>query len=277
MRNLVRFIAHYGHVFTWLVLAILSIILLFQRNPYHQTVWLSSANVITGSMYEATSNVTSYFGLRSINEDLLIRTGQLEAENLRLKQILRKYEDIELHQKDTVSAYSYTIAHVVKNSINHAENYITLDKGSADGIKQDQGVADQNGVVGIVSRVSEHYALVISLLNPKLRLSVALKNNDSYGSLWWDGNSVEHALLEDLPRTVKFEKGDTVVTTSYSASFPQGIPVGTVEDSYETDNNSFLTLRIKLFTDFDRINSVHVIDNAEMEEIKLLNQIEEHK
>lgn len=273
MWNLVRFFVKFGSFFTWLILTIVSIILLCQQNPYHRSVWLGSANVVCGSFFETANKVTGYFSLRTINDDLLARTGMLEAENIRLKQILRQYEDVEMLANDTISKYSYRIAHVVSNSINLAENYITLDKGSDDGIRQDMGVADQNGVVGIVSKVSSHYSLVISLLNPNLRLSVGLKDNESYGSLWWDGKSPSHALLEDLPRTVKFEKGDTVVTTSYSTSFPEGIPVGTVVDSYDqAENNNFLTLRVKLFTDFNRINAVHVIENIDSEERDELTQ-----
>lgn len=269
MWNLVRFFVKNAPFFSWLLLTILSIILLCQKNPYHRSVWLGSANIVSGAVYSTADNVTGYFALRDINEDLLARTGQLEAENLRLKQMLRTYEDKEMLEADTVSHYTYTIAHVVSNSINQNANYITLDKGYDDGIRQDQGVADQNGVVGIVSKVSKHYSLVISLLNPNLRLSAGLKNDESYGSLWWDGKSPQYALLEDLPRTVHFERGDTVVTTSYSASFPAGVPVGTVDNSYDqAENNNFLTLRIKLFTDFGRINDVHVIENLDAEEIE---------
>lgn len=267
MWNLVRFFVKNGPFFSWLILTLLSIILLCQNNPYHRSIWFGSANAITGSVYEASNNVTGYFGLRAINEDLLLRLGQLETENNRLKKILMSYEDKEKLDCDTTSTYTYTIAHVVSNSINHAENYLTLDKGYVDGVRQDQGVADHNGVVGIVSKVSKHYSLVISLLNPNLRLSASLKNDESYGSLWWDGKHPGYALLEDLPRTVRFERGDTVVTTSYSASFPEGIPVGTVSESYDqTEDNNFLTLRIKLFTDFNRINDVHIINNGDSEE-----------
>lgn len=272
MLNLMRFFVKNAPFFTWLLLTILSIILLCQHNPYHRSVWLGGANYVTGSVFKTTASAYSYFGLRSINEKQLIRLGELEAENLRLKQMMLDHADMKKLAADTVTQYTYKIAHVVSNSINKIENFLVLDKGYEDGLRQDQGVADQNGVVGIVSKVSAHYSLVISLLNPNLRLSVSLKNDESYGSLWWNGSNPRYALLEDLPRTVKFEKGDTVVTTSYSTSFPQGVPVGTVEESFDqTENNNFLTLRIKLFTDFQSIHDVHVIDNADAEEINSLS------
>ena len=274
MLNLIRFFFRNGPFFVWLILTIVSIILLVQHNPYQRSVWMGSANYITGSLYKASDNVSSYFGLRQINSEQLSHIAELENEVLRLKHLVRNYEDFQSLVIDTVSNYRYTIAHVVANSTNKVENFLTLDKGYEDGIRQDQGVADHNGVVGIVSKVSVHYALVISLLNPNLRLSASLKNEESYGSLWWDGNDPRSALLEDLPRTVQFEKGDTVVTTSYSSSFPAGVPVGMVEESFETDNNNFLTLRIRLFADFRSIQDVHVIDNLDADEVNSLTSAE---
>ena len=274
MLNLIRFFFRNGPFFVWLILTIASFILLVQHNPYQRSVWMGSANYISGSFYKASDNVSSYFGLRQINSEQLSHIAELENEVLRLKHLVRNYEDFQSLITDTVSNYRYTIAHVVANSTNKVENFLTLDKGYEDGIRQDQGVADHNGVVGIVSKVSAHYALVISLLNPNLRLSVSLKNEESYGSLWWDGNDPRYALLEDLPRTVQFEKGDTVVTTSYSSSFPAGVPVGMVEESFETDNNNFLTLRIRLFADFRSIQDVHVIDNLDADEVNSLTSAE---
>ncbi len=265
MKNLLNFFAKNSPFFLWLFLAIISIVLLCQNNPYHRSIWFGSANAVVGSVYDFQSNVTGYIGLRDINEDLLNRTGQLEAENLYLRQQLMKYEDEEKHRQDTVTQYEYMMAHVVGNSIIQAENYITLDKGALDGVQQDLGVADQNGVVGIVSKVSDHYSLVISVLNPKLRLSVMIKNTESFGSLVWDGSDHRYAILEDLPRSVRFELGDTIVTTGYTTSFPKNVPVGRVAESYDR-GGSFLELRIELFTDFNRINDVHVIKNSRQAE-----------
>lgn len=273
MWNLIHFFAKNSPFFTWLVLAILSIVLLCQTNPYHRSVWFGSANAVAGGVFDLQSNVTGYFNLRAINEDLLIRTGQLEAENLRLQQQLQGYQDQIATANDTVRQYDYTIAHVVGNTITQAENYITLDKGSRQGLRQDYGVADQNGVIGIISKVSENYSLVISVLNPKLRLSVMIKNTESMGSLVWDGVDPRYALLEDLPRNVKFETGDTIVTTGFTTSFPKNVPVGRVSKSFDNGGN-FLTLKVELFSDFDRLNDVHVIINHKQEEQQEIEKID---
>lgn len=274
MENLLKKIVTALPFLTWLGLTIVCIVLLCQNNPYHRSVWFGSANALVGQVYDVQSNVTGYFGLREINEDMLVRTGQLEEENLRLRQELQAYKDQATLELDVETQYQYTIAHVVGNSISQAENYITLDKGSADGIRQDYGVADHNGVVGIVAKVSDHYSLVLSVLNPKLRLSAMIKGSSSFGSLIWDGVDYRHAMLEDLPRDTEFEVGDTVVTTGYTSSFPKNIPVGTVAESFDR-GSSFLQLRIELFADFNRLNNVNVIINNRQEEREQLLSSEE--
>ena len=271
MWNLIHFFAKNSPFFTWLLLAILSIVLLCQTNPYHRSIGFGSANAVVGSVYDVQSNVTGYFGLRAINEDLLARTGELEAENLRLQQVLKAYEDQMALDTDSAKQYEYMIAHVVGNSITQAENYITLDKGSRQGMRPNMGVADQNGVIGIISKVSDNYSLVISVLNPKLRLSVMIRNTESMGSLVWDGIDSRFALLEDLPRNVSFNLGDTIVTTGFTTSFPKDVPVGRVTDSYDK-GGSFLTLKVELFSDFNRLNDVHVIVNERQVEQELLEK-----
>mgnify|MGYP004447496017 FL=1 len=267
MWNLLRFLVKYASLFTWLILTIISILLLCYNNPYHRSAWLGSSNIVIGSFYETMYNVNGYFGLRKANEELLSRIETLEKENLFLRKHIREEQEELAHANDSTTIYSYKIAHVISNSIFGADNYITIDKGSKDGIVIDQGVANHQGVIGIVSKVTEHYSLVLSLLNSKFRLSASLKNSDSFGSLFWDGKSPHYALLEDLPRTVKFEKGDTIVTTSYSVSFPENVPVGIVEESFDqSDNISFRTIKVKLFPDFNSLSIVHVIANEDSEE-----------
>ena len=266
MENLIRFITKNSPWFTWLFLAILSIVLLCQTNPYHRSIWFGSANFITANIYDLQSNVTGYFGLRQTNDEMLERAGALEAENQALRQLLQEYQDQSIYREDSAKhQYRYLIAHVVGNSINQAENYITLDKGAADGVHQDLGVTDQNGVIGIVANVSKHYSLVLSVLNPKLRLSVMLKNTEAFGSLVWDGKDSRYAVFEDLPRNVDYNNGDTIVTTGYTSSFPKDIPVGRIVNTFD-GGGSFLTLQIELFSNFNRLNAVHVIFNEEQAE-----------
>ena len=150
------------------------------------------------------------------------------------------------------------------------DNYITLDKGSADGIASEMAVVDQNGIVGIVTVVNEHNAVAISVLNTKLHISCKVKGTDCFGSLVWDGRNARYAMLEEMPRHVEFTPGDTIVTSGFSAVFPDGIMVGTIHDYAKQKDDNFYAMEVKLSTDFHRLGTVRVLYNrAQQEQRKL--------
>ncbi len=263
MHNLLGFLAKARPWILFIIYVVISCFLLFRNNPYQHWLFLTSANAISAGTYRAANYVTSYFNLRSINEDLQHRNSELELEMLRLKDRIRSYEDRDYAQKnpvDTVFArYDFIMAHVINNSVTHAHNYLTIDKGALDGVKPDMGVIDQNGIVGKVNVVGPHSARVISLLNNNLRISCKVRNSEQVGSLVWDGKDTSTALLEELPRHAKFSKGDTIVTSGYSTAFPEGVPVGVVIEEKKYHDENFYTLSVRLFTDFTTLSTVRVV------------------
>lgn len=197
MRNLLNFIIKY---ISWLVFffyVTISCILLFQSNSYQHHVYLTSANYIASNIYDVTSNVTSYFHLKDINEDLQNRNAYLENEIIELKKQLR--EDVLQKMQDSIQNpdFEYIMAEVINNSISKPFNYFTINKGKKDGIESEMGVVDQNGIVGIVNVVGENASRCISVLNPNFRISCKIKGFDYFGSLTWDGNDPEYAILEE--------------------------------------------------------------------------------
>ncbi|MBQ9077664.1 MAG: rod shape-determining protein MreC [Muribaculaceae bacterium] len=271
MHNLFNFLVRFSTWFVFLFYVVISCMLLFNNNPYQHHIYLTSAGKIASGVYSTTDNITSYFHLRDINEDLQIRNANLELEVISLRNRLRSYQDSQYADSLSVAPgldkFSFIIAHVINNSISRPHNYITIEKGSIDGIEPEMGVVDQNGVVGIVNVVGEHTARIISLLNPNLRLSCKIKGGDNFGSLIWDGKSPEEAILEELPRHAEYIIGDTIITSGYSAVFPEGIPVGVVTEKIKDSNDNFFSLRIKLMTDFSRLSTVRVITNSLKDEI----------
>jgi rod shape-determining protein MreC len=233
---------------------------------------LSTANVVTANIVSFTGSVTSYLNLRDKNRELIERNGQLEIELLRLQR------QVETMIADTVSfrgfineparqfPYDVIMAKVVNNSVTYLSNYITIDKGRRDGISPDMGVVSEGGVVGIVSTVSDYYSVVIPLLNPKFRLSCKVLGSSYFGSMSWDGRSTRYAKLDELPRHVEFKEGDTIVTSGFSAIFPEGIMVGNVSSFERQRDDNFYSLTVKLTTDFHRLSSVMVIKNYRQNE-----------
>ena len=277
MNNLLNFFVKHSAWFIFAIYVILSLVLLFKDNPYQQSVYLTSANRLSAAVYKAFNGVTSYFHLRDINESLQQRNAALEMELVELRGQL---SDLELQRPDSLRQpalrqYSFVMAHVISNSIAQPNNYITIDRGHIDGISPEMGVIDQNGVVGIVNVVGPHAARVISLLNPHMRLSCKLKSSGFYGSLVWDGKSPQYAVLEELPKHITYHKGDTIVTSGYSAVFPEGIIVGIVEGLARDMSDSFVSLRVKLTTNFSQLSNVRVITNSMKEQIDALRRAEQ--
>ncbi|MBO4942009.1 MAG: rod shape-determining protein MreC [Muribaculaceae bacterium] len=280
MSELVAFLIRHSKWFVFTFFVVISCMLLFHDDPYRQHLYLTSAGRLATTAYKSANNVTSYFNLHEINEDLNRRNADLQSEIVRLQQRIdlmteQGYTDT-LVIDSGVSNFDFIVAHVINNSVAHPYNYITINKGSKDGIKPELGVVDQNGVVGIVSNVGPTSARVISLLNPHFRLSCKIKRTDYFGSLVWDGNQPDEAMLEDLPRHTVFKPGDTIVTNGYSSVFPAGLPVGIVVDDNTEHNQNFFKLKVRLLTDFTTLSNVQVIVNNKAEELRALRAGEEN-
>ncbi len=275
MRELLNFFVRNSK---WLVFAFYMIIgslLLFKNNPFQQHVFLTSAGSVTSYVYEMGNSITSYFNLRENNEDLNRRNADLQREVLTLQERLMRLEEQSAPKSpilnDTTDHYRLITAHVINNSVIKPNNYITINRGSLDGIAPEMGVIDQNGVVGVINVVGPHNSRIISLLNPHFRLSCKLRSNDSFGSLVWDGEDPRYAILEELPKHTVFHRGDTVVTSGYSAVFPPGIPVGIVDSDNSGHNQNFFALKVKLFSDFSTLKNVQVVINYQADEIRALD------
>lgn len=276
MNNLLHFIYRYRALWVLVLLVVLSCTMLVRRHSYKRHVYLTSASAVAGGIHEAGSAVSGYFTLQRVNDELQARNAQLETQLLALR---RQLDDLTMPDDTLVGqsgylpgGYHLVTARVINNSIAHPHNYITLNRGASSGIEPEMGVVCPGGVVGIVNVVTDGYARVISLLNPDFRLSCKVKGSDAFGSLVWDGMSPRTALLEELPRHTIFAPGDTIVTSGYSAVFPEGIPVGTVLESASAADDNFYTLKVQLLTDFTTLNTVTVIASDERRAIVDLEQ-----
>lgn len=279
MRNLLNFLVRYNYWFLFILLEVASFVLLFRFNRYQQSVFFTSANAVAGKLYEMTGSVASYFHLKEVNEDLLDHNIRLEQRVALLEAaLLDAHSDTDSFRSlDSVPAgtgYSLFKARVIKNSLNRLDNYLTLDRGSADSILPEMGVVDANGVVGIVYKTTPHYSLVISLLNSKSSLSCKIQGSGYFGYLKWEGGDSQYAWLRDLPRHAEFSVGDTVVTSGYSAVFPPGLLVGYVEEMSDSHDGLSYLLKIRLAADFGRISDVRVIANHGRPELRKLDGLQ---
>ena len=270
MRNLLEFLAKYNHWFVFLILEVVSMVLLFQYNSYQGSAWFSSANAVTGKLYEWDANVETFFSLTKVNQELTQRNAYLEQEVQKLSDSLVSVtQDSSIYHRDQFALlrnYRLIPAKVVANSIDKPGNLMTIDKGSADGIRKDMGVISGTGVVGIVYLVAEHYAIVIPVLNTKSNISCMIQNRGYFGYLRWKGGVSDLAYLEEVPRHAHFKLGDYVVTSGYSAVFPPGVRVGRILHVFNSADGLSYRVQLRLSTDFARLRDVCVIDDSAMKE-----------
>lgn len=270
MRNLLEFLAKYNHWFVFLILEVIGFVLLFQFNSYQGSVWFSSANAVTGRLYAWSSQLETFFSLTQVNQELTHRNAYLEYRVQRLSaQLEAATHDSMASQRDQIAMlrnYRLVPAKVVDNSVNRPDNLITIDKGSADGIHKDMGVVSGMGVVGIVYMVSEHYSIVIPVLNTQSNISCAIAKRGYFGYLRWKGAPSDLAYVEDVPRHAKFALGDYVVTSGYSAVFPPGVMVGKILHVFNSSDGLSYRVQVRLSTDFAKLRDVCVIDDAAMQE-----------
>lgn len=265
MKTLLNVIIRFHLVILFLILETISISMVVSDDLEKKKVVFSSANTISGYFNKKINTWLAYFTLAQENEIL-------RKENLALRNRLNKLQSLsKINERDTFLIdsvkYSYLSATVVNNSIYKAQNFITIDKGKDDGVKVDCGVIGPDGVVGVVLAVSEHYALVVSLLNSRFGLSAKIKNSNHFGSLYWTKNDYRFATLEEVPNHVTISKGDSIVTSGFSAIFPAGIPIGTIDDFRTNVSNNFYEIDVKLSTDFKSLYYVYVIDNKMRDEL----------
>lgn len=270
MHNLLEFLAKYNHWFLFVVLEVVSFVLLFQFNSYQGSVWFSSANAVSGKLYEWDSNVETFFSLTKVNQELTQRNAYLEQQVQLLSEKLTDTtkDSTWTHRNQMALLQNYHLipAKVVANSIDKPSNLMTIDKGRADGVRKDMGVVCGTGVVGIVYLVSEHYSVVIPVLNTKSNISCMIQRRGYFGYLRWKGGASEYAYLEDVPRHAHFKLGDNVVTSGYSAVFPQGILVGKVLHVFNSADGLSYRIQLKLSTDFAKLRDVCVVDDATLRE-----------
>ncbi len=262
MRNLLNFFVKYGSWFLFVIYLAISCVWLFTDRRYQQSVYLTSANAVSSSVYELSSNVTGYFNLRGINNDLQQRNATLENELLNMRSELEYYKSIAPDSSEMdvpANRFSYITANVSSNSTNKPLNYFTINRGSRSGVEKGMGVVNQNGIVGIVNVVGPNTARVISLLNETQHFSVKVKGTHSVGSLQWRVGNPSVAYAEEMPRHVPYHVGDTVVTSGYSTTFPEGIPVGIVLGQVRAKDDNFITLKLRLLPRFNDLSTVRII------------------
>ena len=274
MRNLLAFLAKYNHWFVFILLEVICFVLLFRFNNFQGSVYFSSANAVAGKVYEYNSSVTTFFNMSQSNKKLSERNLILEQQVRALTQYIATHHGdslaMEQCQKQALAGFKLIPAKVIQSTINREDNLITIDKGKADGIHEDMGVACGTGVVGVVYMASDHYSIVLPVINVNSNISVMIRKRGYFGFLHWQGTPSDIAYVDDVPRHARFALGDYVVTNGYSSIFPPGIMVGKILHVFNSSDGLSYRVQLRLSTDFGKLRHVCVIDNSALKDKALL-------
>ena len=274
MQQIFNFILKNSNRLLFLLLLGISLSLTIQSHSYHRSKIISSANFLSGGVYEKINNISEYLDLRTQND-------ALAQENARLRSVLFNAKDTASVPKlDSIKGLHPTdiiVSKVIHNSYNSHENYLTLNSGSLQGVKSDMGVINSLGIVGIIDNTSPRYATVLSLLNIKSQINAKIKKSNHFGSLVWNGKSTGFVQLIDIPRLAAIRKGDTIVTGGQSVIFPENLNIGTVDKIYIDNQTNYYTLDIKLFNDMTNLGHVYIIKSKDREEIINLEKGEQNE
>lgn len=271
MHNLWNFLNRFSHWFLFMVLFGGSLFLLYRFNAYQKSVVFTAASSISGKFLEGVSYVRSYIALEEKNRELARYNIVLQQRVERLRSKLRADVSDSL-VKERYADFNIIPARVINATVGTRNNYLTINKGYADGIKPEMGVVCGTGIVGVVYQTSANYAIVMSLLNRKTAVSCRLRGTDYFGYLHWNGDHSLYAQLEDIPRHAKLKAGMPVETSGFSAVFPPGIFVGKVSHISDSEDGLSYMLEVNLGTDFAKLSDVYVIDCPARAEIDSLER-----
>lgn len=276
MRNVFLFIRRYFNLIFFLTLQVVSLMMLFRYNKFHESVFSSFSNEFSGRINSRYNNVETYFTLKKENERLQMQNAELLNK---LKQDFAWPDSAYTLISDTVKIDSleqyrkflYLPAKVISNSVNAQQNYLMLHRGSAQGVTPNMAVVGPDGVVGTTVNVSRNMSVVMSMLHRQSKIVAVLKKGSGFGEVTWDGKDPRFVTLAKVAKTVPVNKGDTVVTSQYSDKYPPGHVIGVVETVADDQVTSTYVLKVRTATNFYSIQHAFVVKNlqkAEMEELE---------
>lgn len=279
MKNLFNFLYKNNFFFVFLFLEFICGFILIKNNGFQGSSLLNSSNKVSANIYELESSVKEYLLLKDENERLA------KMNSFLLNRIKLGYGVIPLKtykKNDTLykQEYEFMNGKAINSSVNKRNNYLTLNIGKLQGVDRDMAVITSDGIIGIVKDVSDNFASAMSILHKDVRVNCQLKKDGTYGPLIWDGIDYRFSNLNDIPTHAKIKKGDTVITSSLSGIFPEGILVGFVESYEQRPNESFYTVKVKLSADFKKVNHVSVIKynyKTERDTLEIKSQVQSDK
>lgn len=265
MQQLIRIFYNNGSFFTFVALQLLSVYCIISFNSPQSAIWAETWSIRVGAITSAAERTRSYLDLEQENEALLQQLAQLKQlapeSRFNLEAEIDSFQDTR-----NIQRYNYLVAHVRNRSPYRPNNTLIIDRGRGFDVRPGQGVVGRDGLVGIVDRVTENHARVLSILHQSIRISAGLSNG-AFGTLRWDGQDPRFVTVTDLPDYIEVLPGDTIFTTGYSNVFPTRQAIGMVESSEIQPGTGSQNLRVQLANEPLLESSVFIVQDLFKEEL----------
>lgn len=181
----------------------------------------------------------------------------LEVENIELKNNINSLKEI-LNLNDILSEYTKVPANVISRNFGYWYDSLIIDKGTNDGIKENQAVITGNGLIGYIESTNYKTStvkLITSELENKISVKIYEDDKETFGIL--TGYKDGYFIIEGVTENV--EKDFLVTTAGLGNNYPEGIYIGKV-DEIVTDNFGLIkNLKVKSDINYDLISIVSVI------------------
>ena len=277
MRNIFLFIRRYFNFLVFVILQVICISLIVQYSKYHHAMFGNSANKITGKVNTQYDNIEYYFRLKKTNDSLVKANERLYnmlAQNYEIPDSMATRQVIDSIRVDSVlqfRKYTYMESKVVANSVTAQNNYVVLHSPSVAKMRTGMGVVDPgNAVIGVITEVSGNYAVVMSLLHKDSKISGKLFKTGETGTVTWDGKNPSLVTLSGISKGVKVAKGDSVITSGFSAIYPRGLLLGRIDEIYQEPGTSNFRIVLRTGANFHSLEYAYAIDNSQQQEINKL-------
>ena len=288
MQQIIDFIIRKKDVVVYFILLLFSLSLIFNSNYFHRSKVIILLNNISSFSSENFDDINEYFELKDINLDLT-------KENLFLKNQLEKVKQYSNLDSLKNTNFTFRNAKVISNNLSSFKNHLIINKGVRHGLKNEMGVINSTGIVGIINRTSKNYSSVMSVLNIDTKINAKVKRTSHFGTLEWNGRRTSYLVLNDIPETANIKVGDSIITGGMSLIFPEGINIGVVSEILNQNKISdtvvrfggnideakyldfdfkenYLTVKVKLHTDMNNLNNVYVIESLNREEFQKIKK-----
>lgn len=272
MQQLINFIQKYRYFLFFLFLELIAFQLIINNLSFHKSKFISSASSITGGFYNKINTISDYFQLDIENKELLNENLILRNKLEKLSQNMDTVAVSKIFNKTKFSQrYSYFQGRVEKNQFRNNYNFLTINLGEKDSITPEMGVINSKGILGITENVLQSYSRVRSILNKNSKINAKLKNSNYFGTLTWDGLDYNITQLMDIPRQAKLKVGDTIITGGMSSIFPEGIPIGRV-NNIVNELSIKRIINIQLFNDMSNLKNIYVVKDFDKQQLMNLEK-----